>query len=639
MQPVSDKAKVGSGGRFTLRLMATADLHAHIMPYSYAADRPLPTVGLARTATLIRAARAEADNAMLFDNGDFLEGALLGEQARLGGRSPQADRHPVIAAMNHVGYDAATIGNHDFSHGVPFLERALAGAAFPVVSANSARALGRSPLDDQPFLPPVTLLRRTLHNRDGDRAAIAVGVIGLLPPSVARWEGRATEGRIATRDLLEAARHWVPQLRSMGADLVVALCHSGLGDGEDRPGQENAALALSALDGIDAIVAGHTHRLFPGPEATPPLPGADPVRGSLCGKPAVMPGFWGSHLGLIDLVLDRTVAGWRVADFATALRPIAAHGRRGGVRPLVATDPGLGSLMRASHRAALKAIRQPVGLSARPLHSYFARIEPSAALDLVHRAQLSWLDSVADGLGLGHLPRLSAASPMKCGGLGGPAHFTDVPAGQIALRHISDLYAFPNTAAAVIATGAMLRDWLERAAAQFARLAPGRTDQPLFDPDMPAYNFDTIAGLSYAIDPMAAPRFASDGAPVAGAPGRIRDLMFQGRPLDDGARFLVATNNFRAAGGGNFAGLGPAATVLDSADSLRDILRAHVAAGGGGNSAPPAPFWRLLPLPVGTAAWFDTGPVAAAHLSGLAKGPVTPLGLTGDGFLRCRLGG
>ncbi|MBS0572829.1 MAG: bifunctional 2',3'-cyclic-nucleotide 2'-phosphodiesterase/3'-nucleotidase [Proteobacteria bacterium] len=622
--------------------MATTDLHARLLPYCYAQDRPLPSVGLARTATLIRTARAEAENALLLDNGDFLEGDLLGERQRLGGRGPLAACHPVIAAMNLAGYDAATIGNHDFSFGVEFLARAIGGASFPVVSANALRHRGADPHGDHPFLPPVALLRRRLVNRAGQEAAIAVGVIGLLPPQVEQWERRALAGRIVTRDILETACHWVPRLREMGADLVVALCHSGIGDGAARPGLENAAVPLAALPGIDAVIAGHTHGLFPSPDAGIPPgldPAIDPVRGSLHGKPAVMAGHWGSHLGLIDLTLDRAADGWRVTGFATSLRAIAAPAAGYRIRALVATDPGLRSLLRQSHRDTLRAIRRPVGHSPRPLHSYFARIEPSAALSLIHAAQLSWLDRAAQGGPHAHLPRVSAASPVKSGGRGGPAFFTDIPAGELALRHISDLYAFPNTACAVLATGATLRNWLERSAAQFARLTAGVTDQPLFDPAMPAYNFDTIAGLSYAIDLMAAPRFAADGQPLPGAEGRIRDLAFDGAPLDDATTFLVATNNYRATGGGGFPGLGSGAPAIDSAACLRDILHAHIAAGGAAGPAAAAPSWRLLPLPPGTAAWFDTGPAATAHLHELTETPARPLGSAAEGFLRCRIGG
>lgn len=621
------------------------------MPYDYAWDRPLPSVGLARVATLIRAARAEAPNTLLFDNGDFLEGTCLGERPRLGGRSAFADQHPVIAAMNHLAYDAATLGNHDFGFGVERLEQALSGATFPFVCANLVRERGPDPLSDRPFLPPVALLRRTLRNTTGTPAEITIGLIGVLPPQVEIWEHRNLDGKLLTRDILDAAAAWVPRLQAMGADLIVALCHSGIGGALPVPRMENAALPLAAIPGIDAIIAGHSHRLFPDPAAHDyrATPGVDAARGTLAGKPAVMAGFWGSHLGLIDLALARDAAGWRVLSAESHLRATAEIRPDGRIRAKVTSDPALTRLVRGAHKDTLRMIRTPIGDSPRPLHSYFARIEPSAALALVHRAQLDWLDRAIGAGGacplghLSHLPRLSAASPIKSGGRGGPRFFTDIPAGKIALRHLGDLYHFGNEIAAVVVTGARIRDWLERAAAHYCQIRPGVLDQPLFDVDMPAYNFDTIAGLTYGIDLLAAPRYLADGSPLPGRAGRIVDLSYQGAALDDRAAFLVATNTFRANGGGQFAGLNPADIVLDSATGIRDALRQHIEAAGTlpphtPPQSPPAPFWHLGRLPPDTGAWFDTGPHGERFIRDLTSAPVSILGHTPEGFLRCRLG-
>lgn len=628
---------------YALRLMATSDLHARITPYDYAWDQPLASVGLARVATLIRTARREVPNALLFDNGDFLEGTYLGDRKQLGGRGPFARQHPVIAAMNVLGYDAATLGNHDFGFGVDRLEHALNGAAFPVVCANAVRERGATPLLDRPFLPPVTLLRRSLVNGSGQAADITIGIIGVLPPQVGVWEHRNLDGKILTRDILQAAQAWVPRLKAMGADIILALCHSGIGGAQAVSGMENAAVPLAAIPGIDALIAGHSHRLFPAqdPESAYDFTGIDSVdahRGTLAGKPAVMAGFWGSHLGLIDLDLDRAPGGWQITAAQSSLRAIAEQRPDGRIRPKVASDPEITKLVRAAHRATLRMIRKPIGQSTQPLHSYFGRIEPSSAVALVHQAQFDWLDRMVTGSGLADLPRLSAASPIKSGGRGGPGFFTDIPVGEIALRHVGDLYHFGNEITAVVVSGARVRNWLERAAAQFRQIMPGIVDQPLFDPDMPAYNFDTIAGLGYRIDLLAPPRYSVEGHPLTGRSGRIVDLTYRGAPVKDQTDFLVATNIYRASGGGRFADLDPANIVLDSPTAIRDALRRHIEAGGALSHTGPEPFWHLTSLPPGTGAWFDTGPGAEQYLGDLRTAQVTLLGPTPKGFLRCQLG-
>lgn len=628
------RPKAADPGRFRLRIMATSDLHGHILPYDYAADRPLPAAGLARTATLITAARAEEPNCLLVDNGDFLEGTPLAELTALNGTLAAGDIHPVIAAMNAVGYDAAAVGNHEFSFGVPFLERALADAAFPTLCANALRSKGPRPTDDQLFRPATLLLTRRLRNRSGETADVCIGLIGLLPPQVTLWEKSNLQGRIVTRDILEAATDWIAHLRSAGADLIVALCHSGIGDSTHVPDMENAAIPLARLPGIDALIAGHVHMAFPGPwvAATADI---DPIRGSLCGKPAVMAGYRGSHLGIIDLDLATDGRRWTLRDFKCEARAVSeSRGPRGATVP-VANDPRVERAVAPAHAATLAFIRRPIGLSDRPMHSYFARIADSAALDLVHQAQLDWLSSAVEGGEYAHLPRLSAASPFKSGDRAGPANFTDIPAGQIVVRHVADLYTYPNALRALVITGQMLSDWLERSAAQFWTLEPGTCDQPLIDAQAPAYNFDVISGVSYLIDPTQPPRFDQVGRLLDPHAHRVRDLRHNGAPVAADDLFTIATNNFRAAGGGGFPSLGDARLLAAPACLTRDILRRYIE-----RRTLLLPrnhhHWAIAPLPPETGGWFDTGPGALDFANEMTALGITPVGPTDDGFLRCR---
>ncbi len=620
-------------GRFRLRILATSDLHAHILPYDYAADRPLPNAGLARTASLISAARAEVPNCLLVDNGDFLEGSPLGELASLDGYLAAGHVHPVIAAMNAVGYDAATLGNHEFSYGVSFLERALSAANFPVLCANALRKRGTRPTQDHLFQPATHLLKRRLRNDAGQVADLRIGLIGLLPPQVAIWEKRNLQGRIVTRDIVEAATDWVASLKSAGADLIIALCHSGIGDSAHVPYMENAAIPLARLPGIDVLIAGHVHIAFPGPDM-PQTVDIDPIRGSLCGKPVVMAGYRGSHLGVIDLDLAND-GGWNLAGFTCEARAISGHRTGHTMATAITTDPTVEQTAAPHHAATLAFIRRPIGQSDRAMHSYFARIADCAALDLIHQAQLDWLGRATDGGTYPDLPRLSAASPFKCGGRGGPDYFTDIPVGQIALRHLCDLYVFPNSIRALVITGQMLADWLERSAAQFHRLLPGTCDQPLIDPDAPSYNFDSIAGVSYQIDPTQPPRFDQRGRLLDPLAQRVRNLRHRGQPVTADMLFTIATNSFRAAGGSGFPNMAGAQLVAEAPTLTRDILRSYV------ESRPLIQpranrGWGMAPLPPGTGGWIDTGPGALAHIDEMGTLGLTPVGTTSEGFLRCR---
>lgn len=617
-----------------LRILATSDLHMHVLPWDYCADRPHQGFGLAELADLIEAARAGAANSLLVDNGDLLQGTPMGDLMADQGRGAH-DPHPMIAAMGRLGYDAATIGNHDFNFGVDFLLAALAGAAFPVVSANVATRIGASPRQDETLLPPWALLDRMLADGSGRRHRLRIGVIGLIPPQILVWDRDHLHGRVRTRDIVETAADQVPRLREAGADLVIALSHSGIGAASPGPGLENASLALAALPGIDAVVAGHSHQVFPSP-AFEGRDGVDVPRGLLAGKPATMPGAFGSHLGLIDLVLAQGPTGWEVADGRGRVLPVpvpapGGGGGASGARQAVAETVG------PAHEATLAAVRRPVGASDIPLTTHFAMVAPVPAVALVARAKRRHVAEALRQTGFAGLPVLATAAPFKAGGRSGPDYYTDVPAGPLAERHVADLYAFPNTISAVIATGDDLRGWLERAAGAYRRIAPGAADQCLLDPDFSSHSFDMLFGLTYVIDLSQPARYSPQGDLLDASARRITGLWHEGRPVGPGDRFIVATNSYRAGGGSRFPGAGPDRIVYSAPLRNREILRRYLVALGTvrtGHWTPPV--WRFAPMP-GASVLFDTAPTAVVRPDDPAGLDIEPAGPGEAGFARYRI--
>jgi 2',3'-cyclic-nucleotide 2'-phosphodiesterase / 3'-nucleotidase len=299
--PADQKAQPLAQGQIHLRLLATSDLHVHIMPYDYYTDTSTDRLGLARTASLIAAARAEAENCLLLDNGDFLQGSPLGDYIVKSQYQRHGQVHPMIAAMNYLRYDAGTLGNHEFNYGLDFLTTSLAGADFPIVAANVLRAINDETAAT--LNPPYVILERTVVDANGATLPIKIGVIGFTPPQIMIWDRRHLAGHLTTLDIVDAANLYVPQMKRDGADLIIALSHSGIGSPDAVPNMENASTALARIDGIDAVIAGHSHLVFPSDDFAL-TPDIDPLLGTLCGKPAVMPGLYGSHLGVIDLYVS-----------------------------------------------------------------------------------------------------------------------------------------------------------------------------------------------------------------------------------------------------------------------------------------------------------------------------------------------
>jgi 2',3'-cyclic-nucleotide 2'-phosphodiesterase/3'-nucleotidase len=614
-----------TGPRITLRLLATSDVHGHILPQDYFTGRRDAHTALVRIATLVARARAEAgaENCLLLDNGDFLQGTPLTDLTARPGQGWRG-KHPVIRAMNLMDYDAAALGNHEFNFGLDWLADTLAEARFPVLCANAVRAQGATPLADTPFVAPVAIMARHLRAADGSSHEIRIGLIGLTPPQATVWDHAHLAGRLTTRDMVETARHWVPELRARGADIVVALAHTGIDPGPARPGMENAARALARVPGIDALIAGHSHRIFPGPDHAD-TPGADVARGTLYGVPCVKPGYAASHLGQIDLHLCHEATGWHVGDHAVALRPATE----------AAPYPRLTRALARAHAHTLRLTERALGETRAPLHSYLAMVRDDPGLALVNAAQAAALAEAIHDTPLAALPLLSASAPFKTGGRGGPDHFTDIPAGPLRLRNIADLYGFPNTLCGLLVTGAEVRDWLERAAICFSPITPGAPGQALHDPAIPGHVFDVIDGLSYTIDLTAPARYDLTGALIAPQARRIRDLTHQGRAVADGDRFVIATNSYRAWGGGPFLPLAEHGLIHQSTRFVRDLIADHVATRGPISPATRGT-WRLAAMP-GTRVTVATGPGLRAYPEEIAALGARDCGLDESGFLRLSL--
>lgn len=607
------------GAVVSLRILATSDLHANLLAWDYHGDHDCPSRGLARLATLIHQARAEVAQSLLFDNGDFLHGTPLGDH--LTEVPVQGRLHPMIAAMNLLRYDAATFGNHEFSHGLPFLRRSLQGADFPFVCSNMWETAQRA----VPLAAPHLLLTRDLVDRDGKPRRLRIGVLGFLPPQTLIWEWRHLKGCAEAADILATASRAVPALRAAGADLVIALSHSGIGGPGAGEGAENVSLALAALPGVDAVIAGHTHLQFPTAD-----------QADLAGTPAVMPGFFGSHLGVIDLDLVQGKDGWRVVRHHAALRPIARRNPADGrLVALVADDPKILALAVPDHAAVQARAGQPIGQTPRALHSYFALLTDSSALSLVARAQAAHLAAALAATPQAGLPILSAVAPFKAGGRGGAENYTDIPAGPLRLRHATDLYIHPNSLVGLRLTGAELALWLERSASLYHQITPGAQDTELIDLEFPSFNFDVVFGLTYQINLSQPARFDPRGNEVNPDASRITDLRHQGEPVAPDQLFALASNSYRYGGGSGFAGTNSAHVVFESRQANRDIVEAFIRSGGQAE-VPAAPNWRFVPMP-GTTVTFDSSPLAESALPEVPHLRLTPMKRLPNGFQRFRL--
>ena len=608
---VEGAAASAAGADLRVRILETTDVHVNLVNYDYYQDKPTDEYGLVKTATLIRQARAEARNTLLFDNGDLLQGSPLGDWVARSPAPPVGQPHPAHRLMKALAYDAANIGNHEFNYGLPFLGRALDNAGFPYVNANIVVDDGSGKPDGmKPAYTPYVVLQRNFVDDAGRPVPLKVGVIGFVPPQVMLWDRQNLQGKVVALDIVETANRYIPRMKTEGADLIVVIAHSGFERGETVRFAENTVARLAEVKGIDAILFGHSHGEFPG-RFFNAHPKVDLARGTINGVPAVMAGRWGDHLGVIDLRLRQEGGRWKVADSRAELRPIFDREAR---KPLVAADAELLRLIQPEHEATLAYVRSPVANTATPIQSYFAQVADDASVQIVSQAQLAYARKALAGTPHASLPLLSAAAPFKTGGRQGWTAYTDIPAGPVAVRNVADLYVFPNTVKVVKLSGAQVREWLEFSAGAFNRIDPkGAAEQDLLNTGFPSFNFDTLDGVRYSIDLTQPARYERSGKLVDAKARRIRDLQFNGKPVSDRDSFAVVTNNYRASGGGNFPGLDGNNIILDAPDENREVLLQYLQ-GLGTVEAKADQNWQLLPVR-GVKLRFLSAAAGRAHLA------------------------
>ncbi|WP_064014337.1 2',3'-cyclic-nucleotide 2'-phosphodiesterase [Deinococcus puniceus] len=594
-----------------LRIMETTDLHTNALGYDYYQDKPTGEFGFEYTATLIQNARNEKRNTLLYDNGDLIQGNPLGDYVAKIKPLAAGQLHPMHAAMRVLRYDAGNLGNHEFNYGLPFLQGILKAAPMPYVSANVyATDADTNPDNDPNAFTPYVIQRKLVYDTTGRPYIINVGVIGLLPPQIMQWDKANLEGKVTTRDIVETARKFVPQMKAAGADIIVTIAHSGI-TADYQPGQENVATELTKIPGIDVVLSGHSHQEFPGP-VYKSIPGADITKGTINGKPVVMAGFWGNDLGIIDLKLnfDRKAQKWTIQDGVASIRPIWDKTAKAS---LVKPDPRIAAAVKAAHEGTLAYVRGKVADLTAPITSYWALTQDDSSVQLVSNAQIAYVKAALAGGQYANLPVLSAAAPFKAGGRSGPSYYTDIPAGTLAIKNVADLYVYPNTVQAVLVTGAQVQEWLERAAGQFKQIDPSKTEpQALVNEAFPTYNFDIIDGVTYEIDVSQPARYDTAGKLANANARRIKNLQFGGKAIDPAAQFVVATNNYRASGGGSFPGLDGKNIILQAPDETRQALIGYFTQQQTVNPAADGN-WKLTPIP-GATLLYATSPNAAKAL-------------------------
>lgn len=535
---------------WSFSILGTTDLHSHVFDWDYYKDAAYTdkagnSVGVARVATLIkqqREAKGE-DHVLLVDAGDIIQGTSLAYYfARVdpitGTDGKKGPRHPMAVAMNHMRYDAAALGNHEFNYGIEVLRKFESQCHFPLLGAN---ALDAKTL--RPAFHPYTVKRICVPGAPD----IKVGILGLTNPGIALWDKDNVSGKMVFPGLVEQAKKYVPRLRALGCDVVFLTDHSGLDGsssyGDALPYVENASnLVAEQVPGIDAILVGHTHVEVP----------SYTVKNAETGEEVLLsePYCWGYRLSVFDFELELHHGQWKVTSkTAQTLNPNT-----------VDEDPEIKKLLEADHELVVKYVNTAVGTCTADLSATESCWKDVPIMDFIHKVQM---ESVKAGLSAADaaLPLISVAAPFS--------RTADIPQGNVTIKDIAGLYIYDNTLYGKKLTGAQLKDYLEYAAKYYHQVPAGtKVDtatltnaNKFWD-----YMYDTAAGVDYEID-IAQP----EGS-------RIKNLTYNGAAIADDQTFVVAVNNYRANGGSGYPHIASAPIAYSSTNEIRQLMIDYVTA-------------------------------------------------------------
>jgi 2',3'-cyclic-nucleotide 2'-phosphodiesterase/3'-nucleotidase len=530
------------GGRdrtYDLTVLGTSDTHGNVYNWDYYRDAEYDDsahndVGVAKVATLVNQIRAERSGraTLVLDAGDTIQGTPLATfYAKQEPITSTGETHPMARAMNVIDYDAVTLGNHEFNYGIPLLRLWIRQLGFPALAANAVDPRSGLPA----FLPFV--IRKVSLGRGAP--VLRVGILGLTNPGSAIWDRANVEGRLRFDDMVATARRWVPLMRAFGTDLVLVSAHGGDSGtssyGPELPNENPTALIAQQVPGIDAILFGHAHaevveRFVTNDETGEQVLLSEPSR-------------WGQRLTRMDFALSRRHGRWHVdSKRATMLNTNT-----------VPEDPVVVAAVQAQHAKTITYVNQVVATSVVELSAAESRYKDTPILDYINKVQTDTVTAALAGGQYAALRVLSIAAPFSRTAL--------FPAGDVKIKDVAGLYIYDNTLEAVILTGAEVKAYLEYSAKYFRTLAPADPVDPatISDPAVPDYNYDTMSGVDYDIDV---------SRPVG---DRITRLVRGGVAVEPGEQFVVAVNNYRRSGGGNFPGI-VKAQVYNAQQEIRQLL-------------------------------------------------------------------
>ena len=532
-----------------LRILGTTDIHGQLNSKDYEQGVDYNDGGLARLADLIQSTKKEvpAESVITLDAGDtmydYTTEYIFSES--------QEEIQPIFKAMAKIGYDAITLGNHDFDYGYEYILKQLNGSGLRDITVVSN--VMDSKTGEHPFLENM-LITRTLTTSTGKKVDVKIGIIGQTIPTLTA-KTHSYVGILKTEDFVDNARAQAKKLKDMGADVIVALSHTGIGPENPEPLFKNQAYALTKIPEIDVVVCGHEHQLFPTSDMNSPyykLPHVDKKTFLMNGKNVIMAGNRGGALGVVDLTLTIYSDGRKqISDRSSALRFVNAS-----------TTKEVKDIANGYGKWDEKLLSYSTDIIAKlgddeVIQNYFGLLGDSEAIQLLNDAKIDYAQRFVqtNGSQYKNLP-IVAASTYYAYGSASVQDFVNIR-GSITESDLSSIQPYNNYVYIYKVTGKQLKEWLEWSASAYettvlsTKWSAGTMSKLMEQAKLKSYisedwlndwgSFFIFDGIDYTVNPASIPRYDVNGNRISMG-NRVSDMSYNGVPITDTMELLLVIN-------------------------------------------------------------------------------------------------
>ncbi|MDD6038603.1 MAG: Ig-like domain-containing protein [bacterium] len=551
-------AAVKSDETTTLRIISTTDLHGQVGDINYNSASEHNKGSLAQVYTLIKEARnsLKYGNTMTVDVGDTIYG--YGSDCINNGTIDSIEY--MYTQMATLGYDAMTLGNHDFDYGYEYVKDALeeAGLDNKVVVSNVYDAKTRKNIWAENMV-----ITKKLPTSAGRNVSVKIGLIGVTTPSLTTHYDHTA--LLVTKDMVESVEEQVVKLKAKNVDLIVVLAHTGIGVQEPDLMSQNVAYAISKINGVDAIIGGHAHVNFPSKDADVQAyydyPGVT-SSGLLNGKVYVAVADRGAGIGIADMKL--TVANGKVT----------VAGKSGKIKLVKTSTPADEKMIKLNESFETqleKVYNTSLGEIDKRVNNYFGMLEDNIAVQAANEAKIRYgMEFVNQTTSEYKGCKVIAATEYKLVGKQSGIDYIDMDS-KFTIGDSLNVQSWNREFAFIYSiNGAQIREWLEWQASAYqnpndtaactwsdkkvAAYVQEQNLSPVLNPEWldDWSEFLVFDGIEYEIDPTQPAKYNRAGKVINKKASRVSSLTCNGKEVSDSEEFILVskrmTNSFSVVG-------------------------------------------------------------------------------------------